>query len=94
MSLANSAKLAVAVRTVAAIVGSYVLAAAISAAVTRLLPLPRIDAVVVATLLGLLVLPFVPIWAFAARTPLRAWAGIIVPIALLAAAGWLMGAPG
>lgn len=92
-AVARSWRIEVAVRAVAAIFGSYALAAAIAFAVARLLPIERVEAMTVATLVSYLAIPAGAVWAFAARTPWLAWAGLALPVALLAAAGWIAGPP-
>ena len=66
----------VAARVVAGTIGAYAVAALFAAALACTLPMPRADATVPATLLALLVGPAVTLWAFLARGPWRAWAGI------------------
>lgn len=83
----------VAARTAAAALGGYAIAALFAAASARLLPMPRVEAVLPGTMLAFLVLPGVAIWAFLARSAARAWAGIVLVALLLAAATWIMGPP-
>ncbi|MHA6721115.1 ketohydroxyglutarate aldolase [Sphingomonas sp. RS6] len=83
----------IAVRAVVGSVGAYIVAALFAAAVARTLPIGRLDAVVPATMLAFVVAPVVTIWAFLARGPLRALAGVAVAAALLAAIAWAAGAP-
>ncbi|MDH4744118.1 DUF3649 domain-containing protein [Sphingomonas sp. CBMAI 2297] len=83
----------VAARTAAGTVGAYAVAALFAAALARVLPMPKVEAIMPATLLAFLVGPAVTLWAFLARDPWRAWAGVILPAALFAAIGWLAGAP-
>lgn len=83
----------VAARTAAAVLGGYAVAALFAAAIARLLPLPRIEAVLPGTMLAFFVMPGVAIWAFLARSATRAWAGILILAALLAALAWLAGPP-
>lgn len=83
----------VAARVVAGTIGAYAVAALFAAALARLLPMPRAEAVIPATLLAFFVGPAVTIWAFLARGPWRAWAGVIALGAALAAIAWFAGAP-
>lgn len=83
----------VAARVVAGTLGAYAVAALFAAALARLLPMPRAEAVIPATLLALLLGPAATIWAFLARGPWRAWAGIALLAAAFAATAWLAGAP-
>lgn len=80
-------------RAAAAVVGGYAVAALFAAASARLLPLPRVEAVLPGTMLAFFVLPGVAIWAFLARSAARAWAGVLIAAAALAAAAWLAGPP-
>ena len=63
--------------------GAYAVAALFAAALAPILPLDRVEAVIPATLLALLVAPGVTVWAFLARGPWRAWAGVVGAILLL-----------
>lgn len=76
-------RFAVASRALAAIVGGYALAAATAALLAVLLPMPRSEAAITATLLSFIVFCCAVLWVFAARTAWRAWAGIVLPTALL-----------
>jgi len=44
-------------------------------------------------LLAFLVGPAVTVWAFLARGPWRAWAGVLILGGFFAGMAWLMGAP-
>jgi hypothetical protein len=70
-------------RVLAGFVGGYALASAASLSLSIVLPLPRADAVLAATLPSFAVLAGAIIWAFAARSAIFAWTGILVPAALL-----------
>jgi hypothetical protein len=83
----------VAARVIAGTIGAYAVAALFAAALARLLPMPRVEAIMPATLLAFLVGPAVTVWAFLARGPWRAWAGVILLGALFAAIAWWAGAP-
>lgn len=83
-------RLGVASRAIAAIVGGYALAAASTAVLSLVLPLPRVDAVMTATLLSFTVYTCAAIWVFAARDALRAWLGIGVPTILMGLGLWLL----
>ncbi|RZJ57851.1 MAG: DUF3649 domain-containing protein [Acidovorax sp.] len=50
----------------------------------------RASALLTATLLSFAVYAAVVIWAFSARSALRAWMGLAVPSAVLAAALWAL----
>jgi hypothetical protein len=83
----------VAARIVAGTIGAYAVAALFAMALARILPMERVQAIMPATLLALLVGPAVTIWAFLARSPWRAWAGVTLLGALFAATAWLAGQP-
>ena len=78
-------RLAVTSRTLAALFGGYLLAALTSVCLTQWLPMSRADAVVTGMLLSFLAYLGAVIWCFACRTALRAWFGILLPAAVLAA---------
>lgn len=90
-SLGDSARYrwAVASRAVAAIGGGYALSALCAAALSLLLPLARVEAVLTGTLAAFVIYPCAVMWAFAARTAWLAWAGLAVPSAVAGAAVWL-----
>jgi len=83
----------VALRVVTGTAGTYAVAALVAAALARTLPMARVEAVAVATLLAFLVAPAVPVWAFLARGPWRALAGVVAVSLLLAGIAWLAGQP-
>lgn len=72
----------VAIRTVAAIGGGYLLASMVTQALAILLPMTPVDAVVMATLTGLIVYPCAVMWCFAAATVVRACLGLAACCAL------------
>lgn len=72
-------------RVLAALLGGYATTAAGTAALALYLPLSRIDATIAATLASFAVYALAIMWAFAARTAWRAWAGLLLPGAVLAA---------
>lgn len=78
-------------RVLAAIFGGYALAHLVSLALVGLLPISRVDAVLIATQLSFAIYTAAIIWSFAARTAGQAWAGLLltaVPVtALLAIRG-------
>jgi hypothetical protein len=75
-------------RVVAAILGGYALAALVSIVGATLLPTTRVEAVLAGMLLSFAAHAGAVIWVFAARTALRAWIGLSLPLAALAAAAW------
>lgn len=78
-------RLAVASRALAAIFGGYALTAAAQACLVALLPLPRADAVVWAMLVAFVLYTVAVLWVFYARCAARAWLGMLLPAAALAA---------
>jgi hypothetical protein len=81
----------IAARAVIGSVGTYAVVALLAATLARTLPMARVEAVTVATLLAFLLAPAVTIWAFLARGPWRAAAGVIAVALLLAAIFWAAG---
>jgi uncharacterized protein DUF3649 len=69
----------------AAAFGGYTLTAAFTVALAKVLPLARVDAVIVATLVSFIIFALAIMWAFAARNAMRAWLGLLLPSALLLA---------
>ena len=78
-------RVGVAMRTLAAVIGGYVLASLAAALLGTMLPMDRVDAVMTGTMVALLVFPCAVMWSFAARSAARAWAGLAVPTAVLGA---------
>ena len=78
----------VAARTLAAIGGGYVLTSIASALIAIALPLPRADAVSIATLLSFVVYTCVILWVFATGSALRAWIGVAGCCTALGALLW------
>jgi hypothetical protein len=78
----------VAMRVVAAILGGYAMAALASIVCATLLPIGRAEAVLTGMLLSFAVYAGTVVWVFAAGTALRAWIGMLIPMAVLAVAAW------
>ncbi|MDH0144582.1 iron transporter [Aquipseudomonas alcaligenes] len=76
---------AVFARAMAAVFGGYAFTYAFTACLARLLPLERIDALLVASLPMFVVYTLAVLWAFAARDVWRAWLGLplAIPLALI-----------
>ena len=83
----------VSLRIAAGLGGGYALAAVSAAAVAAALPVPRSEAVLAGSMSSFAVMLGAIIWAFAARSPWRAAAGILLPV-LLAGAVLLAAAAG
>ena len=75
-------------RVLAASLGGYAFTWAAIVLLALLWPLPRAQAVGLATMLGFLIYAAVARWVFATRSAWRAWAGIVAWTALFAALGW------
>ncbi len=92
-------RLAITSRTVAAIGGGYALAAGFTAALSLALAqwMPRVEAVLTATMLAWLAYAMAAGWAFYARTAWGAWGGTLLPALALGACAmasqWMRGAP-
>ncbi|HWK71087.1 DUF3649 domain-containing protein [Pollutimonas sp. M17] len=74
-------------RIVAALFGGYVLAALASVA-TLALPMSKPQAVLAGMLASFVIYACAVIWVFAARSALRAWAGLLAVAVPLLAAAW------
>jgi hypothetical protein len=70
-------------RCLLAIFGAYLLAALASVVFALALPLPRTDAVMAAMMLSFIIYLLAAIWAFAAATLTRAFAGLLLPAGIL-----------
>jgi hypothetical protein len=66
-------------RVLAGLLGGYVFTYALTAALAQLLPLDRVDALLIASLLSFTVYTLALLWAFAVRSVWRAW--VVVPAA-------------
>lgn len=84
-SLPVNVRLAVVSRVLAAALGGYLLAALTSVCVTQFAPLARADAVVLGMTLSFLVYLPAVLWCFVSRSAWRAWGGVLLPSAILAA---------
>lgn len=80
-------KAPVASRIVAALFGGYALAALGSVAALAL-PMSKPQAVLTGMLASFAIYAGAVVWVFAARSALRAWAGLLVAAVPLAAAAW------
>ncbi|MBD8635082.1 DUF3649 domain-containing protein [Stenotrophomonas sp. 169] len=79
-------------RSMAAIFGGYALAAVTSVFCALVVPGPRGQAVLTGMLVAIVVCACAALWAFATRTALRAWVGILLPTLLMAAVARALGA--
>ena len=88
VSQSRSAWLDIATRTVLAILGGYAFTYAATAALARLLPLDRVDALTTASLLSFMVYLAFILWAFAAASVRRVLVGLGVAVPLAAIGFW------
>lgn len=79
-------------RSMAAIFGGYALAAATSVLCAVALPAARGQAVLTGMLVAIVVAACAALWAFATRSALRAWAGILLPTLAMAGIARALGA--
>ncbi|WP_406846308.1 DUF3649 domain-containing protein [Stenotrophomonas lacuserhaii] len=79
-------------RSMAAILGGYALAAVTSVFCALALPGARGQSVLTGMLLAIVVCACAALWAFATRTALRAWIGILLPTVVMAAVARALGA--
>lgn len=79
---------AVASRAIAGILGGYALAAFFTTTVALLARAPREEAALLGAVPSFLVFAAAIVWAFVARTAARAWAGIGLPLLVLATLTW------
>ncbi len=75
-------------RTIAAALGGYSLSAWAAACLALALPMARSEAVLTATMFSFLLYVCAILWAFAVSSALRAWIGLGVANAVLAAVFW------
>lgn len=78
-------------RVVAAALGGYACAVAVSIWVSHIVPAPRVEGVTTGLLLGFAVFAGAVVWVFAAATARRAWAGVLSVTALFAVMAWIAG---
>jgi hypothetical protein len=75
-------------RICAALLGGYCFTYAFTAALARLLPLDKVDALVVASLLSFLIYTLAILWAFTCRSTRKAWAGMALALPLSIVGFW------
>jgi hypothetical protein len=78
----NTGALDASLRGLVATFGGYALSSVVAVALAKSLPLSAAEATVASSLVAIPVLVGAVLWAFAARTLLRALAGIAIPAAL------------
>ncbi|HYQ50030.1 MAG TPA: DUF3649 domain-containing protein [Pseudomonas sp.] len=79
-----SYRLAVISRSLAALLGGYLLASMVSVCVALLAPMPQVDATLTGLLLSFVFYLLAFIWCFACRSAWRAWLGVLLPSLVLA----------
>ena len=79
-----SYRLAVTSRSLAALLGGYLLASAASVCIAVVAPLPKVDATLIGLMLSFVFYLLAFIWCFACRTATRAWLGVLLPSLALA----------
>lgn len=87
--MSRSHRLSVISRSLAAIVGGYALTALATAGLALLLPMPLVEATLVATMLSFVMYAGIVLWVFATRSAIRAWSGIVLAALLCYALPWL-----
>ena len=75
-------------RIVAAQYGGYLFTYAFTAALARVLPMNKVDALVTASLVSFAVYSLAILWAVACRSARRAWAGLSLAVPLAAIGFW------
>ena len=80
-------RFAVASRCVAAGLGGYLLASAVSVFGSLLFPAPQVDAAVLGMMLSFVFYVLAFIWCFACRSATQAWLGVMLPSLVLGAIG-------
>jgi len=79
-----SYRVAVISRSLAALLGGYLLASMVSICVALLAPMPQVDATLTGLLLSFVFYLLAFIWCFACRSAWRAWLGVLLPSLVLA----------
>jgi hypothetical protein len=85
-----SYRLAVTSRSLAALLGGYLLASMASVCISLLAPMPRVDATMTGMLLSFVFYLLAFLWCFACRSAVRAWLGVLLPSLLLGALNGLV----
>lgn len=78
-------------RTAAAILGGYALTSAVVIFLGAVLPLPKSQAILAASLASFAVYTAAIVWVFAVQDNRRAWLGLLLPAVVLAVLGWWLG---
>jgi len=76
-------RLDVALRVLAGSGGAYALAAVAAYCLALLLPMPRVDAVLVSTMLAFVIFTLAAMWSFRCMSLVRLWVGLLAPTLIL-----------
>lgn len=71
-------------RSVAAIIGGYVLSTLLATFISYLLPMPTVDSVLLSLQLSFLFYSMIIIWVFSVKTASKAWLGLFITCAISA----------
>lgn len=85
-------RLAMFSRVLAAVLGGYGLASVATIFLSYMLPSSLPEAVLGATILSFAIYTAAIIWVFSAASATRAWVGLLLPAAVMAALSWLFAA--
>lgn len=88
ISFSRGSVLTLVSRTAAAILGGYALAAAVVIFLGAILPLPKGQAILAASLASFAVYTAAIVWVFAVQDNRRAWRGLLLPAVVLTLLGW------
>jgi len=88
LSGSATSNLPIVARIAAAVFGGYALAHTLSIALVAALPVARAEAALFAIQGSFLVYTAAVLWAFAARSALSAWLGLLVPTAVTGLVAW------
>ncbi|QXI39289.1 DUF3649 domain-containing protein [Pseudomonas xantholysinigenes] len=78
-----SYRLAVTSRSLAALLGGYLLASMVSVCVALLAPMSQVDAALTGMMLSFVFYLLAFLWCFACRSAWRAWQGVLLPSLVL-----------
>lgn len=83
-------RLAVTARVLAATLGGYVLTSLLTGLLGMLLPGPRAEAVLTATMLSFAVFAAIVMWCFAASSARRVWVALLAAITICGVTLWAL----
>lgn len=88
--LTSRYRLQVLSRIVAATVGGYALASAVTVLLTLLWPASKSQAVLATNMLSFVWYTIAVMWVFSTKSATRAWVGMVLPTAMIALLGFLL----